>query len=112
MNSHTVRKNSQTAEESYDTLCDLYDYFSIHCMKLNDEGKLVLNRSLIEINDKEIVIDVIIFKDDWDLLMRLLKFPICGRVKIIQIVMDAILCRDLNEKVYSDLSDKGVCIIT
>ncbi len=104
--------NSQTAKESYDTLCDLYDYFSIHCVKLNDKGESVLNRPLVEINDKEIVIDVIIFKDDWDLLMRLLKFPICGRVKIIQIVMDAILCLDLNEKVYCDLSDKGVCIIT
>ncbi len=112
MNSHAKRKNFLTAKESYDTLCDLYDYLSIHCVKLDEEGKSVLNHPLVEINDKEIVLDVMIFKDDWDLLIRLYKFPICGRVKIIQMVMDAILCLNLTEDIYVDLSDRGVCLVT
>ncbi len=112
MNSHTARKNSQTAEESYDTLCDLYDYISLHCVKLDDGGKSVLNLDLVEINDKEIILDVMIFKNEWDLLIRLLKFSSCGRVKVMQMVMETILCLNLSEKVYVDLSDKGVCIVT
>jgi hypothetical protein len=111
MNSHRARKNSHTPEESFDTLCDLYDYFCIHCVKRDDKGNLLLNHQLVEITDKEIVLDVMIFKDDWDLLIRLYKFPICGRVKVVQMVMEAIVCK-LTEEMEIDLSDKGVCLVT
>ena len=112
MNTHVKRKNSQTAEEIYNTTRDVYHHLSQHCVKLNDKGKSVLDHNLVQINDKEIVLDVVIFKNNWDLLIRLYKFPICSRVRIVQMAMDAILCLNLTEDIYVDLSDKGVCLVT
>jgi len=91
---------------NHELVNDVYDYIFKYGTKLDEKGNRTINNKYIYPNNYRILINLTFFKNDSDLLERLLKLAVYKRSELFRIVIEKVVRHNLNHKVPVDL--KGI----
>lgn len=98
-------------EDDFDILGGLYDHISEYGVKTTKQGNTILNPNYIKKGNKQIIVNLSLFKNNRQLLNRLMRLPEEGIQDILRITIKPILYLNLSKKDNSDLSDWDVVVI-
>lgn len=98
-------------EADFDILGDLYDHISEYGVKTTKQGNTILNPNYIKKGNKQIIVNLSLFKNNRQLLNRLMRLPEEGIQDILRITIKPLLYLNLSKKDNSDLSDWDVVVI-
>lgn len=98
-------KNSSGPKDGVDhnLVNDIYDYILEYGTKSNEKGNLTINNNYIYPKNYRILINLTLFKNDFDLLKRMLKLSVCERSELFRIAIEKVIRHNLNLKVPVDL---------